>query len=457
MAKRPFYQSAFKFCVIGAVLLCLLAPVQAEDKSDFKIDLTKFTQETQKFSQDANKMEFVWWIPVDFWQESFKNDPTVSRTDADELIDAFDDYVMVAVVDGTMNDYGTVSYKSYSTVESKLYILDKSQKKYSPLSSSKVNAKTNEMLGAFKPIMANMLGNMGQNMHIFLFPKKDANGAVIDDPKGEGSFSVVLGTTTYKWKLPLISLYPVMPCEKCKEDCSGAWTYCPWCGAILPEYSNTNDLKENTDKPIGSGSGFFITKSGHIITAAHVVKDATSYEIHSQSDIYSAKRIYIDDILDIAVLKAIDAQIPQPLLLSDSSEIKTGDTVFTLGFPQVELQGTEPKYTEGSISSISGIANDRKYFQISVPVQPGNSGGPLLDSGGGVVGLITSRLDDINTLTISGLLPQNVNYALKSSFIFPLLGPLSEIELEKSSKLEKSEAIERAKNAVVLIVCYDRE
>ncbi len=234
MSKRPLYQSAFLFvCVLVLALLCLLTPLQAEEKSDFKIDLAKFTQETQKFSQDASAMQFVWWIPLNFWEESFKSDPTVSKADADEMIDAFNDYVMVAVVDGTMGDYGNITYRSYSTIESNLSIMDKNGKKYTPLSSDKINAKTTEMLSAFKPIMANMLGNMGQNLHIFMFPKKDAEGAVIDDPKSEGSFAVVLGSDTYKWKLPLISLYPVMPCEKCKEECSGAWHYCPWCGTKI--------------------------------------------------------------------------------------------------------------------------------------------------------------------------------------------------------------------------------
>ena len=182
-------------------------------------------------------MNMVWWIPVSYWEETFKRDPSMSRKDAQEFIDVIDDYVMIAVVDGTINDYGTPSYKSYSTVKKNLHILDKNRKRYFPLSTDKISSEANELLSAFKPFMANMLGNLGQNLHIFLFPNKDMSGVIIDDPKADGSFAVSLGSTVYEWKLPLISLYPVLPCEICKEEFSAAWNYCPWCGSKFENYT----------------------------------------------------------------------------------------------------------------------------------------------------------------------------------------------------------------------------
>ena len=140
-----------------------------------------------------------------------------------------------------------------------------------------------------------------------------------------------------------------------------------------------------------------------------------------------------------------------------SGPVRTGDAVFTLGFPQVQLQGAEAKFTDGSISSLSGIAGDPKFFQISVPVQPGNSGGPLLDASGNVVGIVVSRLDAIGTLLATGSLPQNVNYALKSSFVLPLLESLPGVSerLQKPVKLDRPAAIEKTKNAVGLVVCVE--
>jgi hypothetical protein len=234
MTKRNISKRVLFTVIISIILSGIaLTPLQAANSSDFKIDLAKFTQETQKIAQDADKMELIWWIPTNFWEESFKNDPSISRNEAKEIIDTFSEYVVVAVVDGTIDDYGNISYRSYSRIINSLHILDKNKKKYEPLPSHKISSEANELLAAFKPIMANMLGNMGQNLHIFLFPKRDARGIIIDNPKAEGSFSVVLGAKEYKWKLPLISLYPVMPCEKCHEHCSVAWNFCPWCGMKL--------------------------------------------------------------------------------------------------------------------------------------------------------------------------------------------------------------------------------
>ncbi|MBC8391551.1 MAG: SEL1-like repeat protein [Deltaproteobacteria bacterium] len=221
--------------------------------------------------------------------------------------------------------------------------------------------------------------------------------------------------------------------------------------------NGTASADESNSSVTAFGTGFFISKDGLFLTAGHVVKDAESVRIFWKSKDYPAEKVFIDETLDVAVLKVSGIQSPQALSLSSSSRVKTGESVFTLGFPQVQLQGVEAKYTDGAISSLSGIANDPKHFQISVPVQPGNSGGPLMDSSGNVVGLITSRLDEIATLEATGSLPQNVNYALKSSFILPLLESLPGVadQLEKPSKLDKAEAIEKAKNAVGLVVCID--
>src|SRR5439155_17880452 len=103
------------------------------------------------------------------------------------------------------------------------------------------------------------------------------------------------------------------------------------------------------------------------------------------------------------------------------------------GFPNTNRQGTEPRLTKGEISSMSGIQDDPRHFQISTPVQPGNSGGPLVDLSGNVVGMVTSRLADAATLQASGSLPQNVNYALKSSCIVAFLETLA----EPSAKLKE--------------------
>jgi S1-C subfamily serine protease len=180
-------------------------------------------------------------------------------------------------------------------------------------------------------------------------------------------------------------------------------------------------------------------------------------EVIWQDRMYSAKVIFKDESTDAAILK-IKGSGFACLPLVSSATVKTGDPVFTVGFPQVSIQGAEAKFTEGSISSLSGMGNSPRFFQISVPIQPGNSGGPLVNDKGEVIGLVLSRLDDIEALLATGTVPQGVNYALKSSFVVPLVDSIPDLaqQLAESSRAkDRSGAIDRAKEAVLLIVGFN--
>src|SRR5437867_8577582 len=107
--------------------------------------------------------------------------------------------------------------------------------------------------------------------------------------------------------------------------------------------------------------------------------------------------------------------------------VKPGDTVATAGFPNIGLQGFAPKLARGEISSLSGAEDDARHFQISVPVQPDNSGGALVDERGNVVGLVSAKLSAQAAVAISGALPENVNYAVKSSFLLSFLESLPRV------------------------------
>ena len=112
----------------------------------------------------------------------------------------------------------------------------------------------------------------------------------------------------------------------------------------------------------------------------------------------------------------------------------------------------------GEINSLSGLQDDPRHWQISVPVQPGNSGGPLFDEAGNVIGMVLSKLDAITVARFTGDLPQNVNYAVKSIYALPLLEPygvklISESSASTPAKNLES-VIEKVQGAVVLILVY---
>lgn len=126
-----------------------------------------------------------------------------------------------------------------------------------------------------------------------------------------------------------------------------------------------------------------------------------------------------DQTNDVALLR-VGGQLPPGLPLA-TAEAPIGAEVFTLGYPHTEIMGSNAKLTTGIVNSTTGMQDDPRTYQISVPVQSGNSGGPLLNRNGEVVGLVTAKLSAAQVYNWTGDLPQNVNYAVKISFLQALL------------------------------------
>ncbi len=173
-------------------------------------------------------------------------------------------------------------------------------------------------------------------------------------------------------------------------------------------------------RPKGSGSGFFITTEGHFVTNQHVIAGSSSIIIYTGDKVLPARIIRVDKSSDLALLKVEGNSVPL-ILRPSGSGVRVGQRVATVGYPNPGLQGQEPKFTSGQINALSGAGDDAGLYQISVPVQPGNSGGPLLDDRGQVVGVIVAKLNIIAAVETSGALPENVNYAIKGSVLWAFL------------------------------------
>jgi TPR repeat protein len=232
--------------------------------------------------------------------------------------------------------------------------------------------------------------------------------------------------------------------------------------AFVPRKETSGSSSNNfisPENPTATGTGFFITDDGYLITNDHVVKDATKVRLVTSAGFISAKVVKVDAANDLALLKT--RGIPQgakALPVAASRGVRLGGTVATVGFPNIGLQGFAPKFARGEIASLSGAADDARYFQISVPVQPGNSGGALVDEHGNVVGVVSAKLNASAALAASGALPENVNYAVKSSFLLSFLESVPEV----SAKLKEPISVERkfddvvksAEKAAVLVLVY---
>lgn len=171
---------------------------------------------------------------------------------------------------------------------------------------------------------------------------------------------------------------------------------------------------------VTSGTGFFITSTGYIATNYHVIKNSSELEVRDiRGTTLPAKLIKSDPANDLAIIK-IEAKT-KPLAIARSSTVRKGDPVFTIGFPNISMQGLSAKVTEGTVSSLSGLRDEPGNFQVSVPVQPGNSGGPLINKEGHVVGVIVAKLSAEMALKSGSTIPEAVNYAVKSNYLLELI------------------------------------
>jgi len=220
--------------------------------------------------------------------------------------------------------------------------------------------------------------------------------------------------------------------------------------------SNTQPQNRQPSPPAPSpknimltGTGFTVTDDGFILTANHVVEDANAVSVRLANGLeLEAKVVKASRNIDLALLK-INSQTPDYLPITSSQpKVASGDRVFTFGFPVVSVLGSEPKFTDGAISSMSGPGGEITFLQITVPVQPGNSGGPLVSEQGDVVGIITASVAIVPFIKATGTLPQNVNWAVNATFAAPLV---PQAATKKQMPLKRKEIIERVRKSVVLI------
>lgn len=193
-----------------------------------------------------------------------------------------------------------------------------------------------------------------------------------------------------------------------------------------------------------------------LATEAQPVSQQVEMEIGFDKRKRAATIVGKDFINDLVVLKVSGESDYWLGISSDSGLVKRGTEVITVGYPRVLLQGFEPKVTSGIVSSLSGVVDDPRVFQITVPIQPGNSGEALVAHDGNVVGVVTAKLSRESVKGNSGAPPENVNYAIKSNYLLELLkshavnAQLSSKKTEKfSSLMDLTEVVEKSSGVVL--------
>ena len=158
---------------------------------------------------------------------------------------------------------------------------------------------------------------------------------------------------------------------------------------------------------VGTGSGFFVSLEGHLVTNEHVVRDCREIRVAADQ---LAQVVAVDRQADLALLKA--APVAKVAILRGETQALQGEDVITYGFPLRGVLSSSGQLGAGMITALSGLRDNPLQLQIDVPVQPGNSGGPLIDSRGEVIGVVVSKLNALRVAQVTGDIPQNVNFAV---------------------------------------------
>jgi S1-C subfamily serine protease len=167
---------------------------------------------------------------------------------------------------------------------------------------------------------------------------------------------------------------------------------------------------------VATGSGVVIGANGEVLTNAHVVKECRSIKLtFANGTPQPAELIARDEQNDVAVVQTKRKHNPAAVAaFREGPPLRPGDAIIALGYPLTGVLATGANLTVGNVSALAGIGDDSRFIQMSAPVQPGNSGGPLVDTSGHVVGIVTAKLDALRVARAIGDVPQNVNFALKA-------------------------------------------
>jgi S1-C subfamily serine protease len=167
---------------------------------------------------------------------------------------------------------------------------------------------------------------------------------------------------------------------------------------------------------VKAGTGFVVSANGHIVTNNHVI-DGCVGDIKGNltGEAAVVLRIVSNDANnDLALLQAPSTTTFKDFVHIRDRSIRSGDSVVAIGFPYVGMLTSDFTVTTGIVSSLSGLRNDTRFLQISAPVQPGNSGGPLFDTAGQIVGVVTGKVDALRVVASTGTIPENINFAIKT-------------------------------------------
>jgi hypothetical protein len=205
-----------------------------------------------------------------------------------------------------------------------------------------------------------------------------------------------------------------------------------------------------------NGTGFYVSKAGHIVTNDHVTRGCASLRVHAVGEPSLAVRLLAtSQPQDLSLLKTEGAASSVATIRS-GSPLRLGDAVVVFGFPLTGLVASSGNLTTGNVTALAGIGDATDVLQISAPVQPGNSGGPLMDLSANIIGVVEAKLDAAKVASKIGDIPQNINFAIKASVLTSFLDAhgVRYETAQSAQSLSVADVGDKARAFTVFVECY---
>ncbi|QQX77315.1 MULTISPECIES: hypothetical protein [Aequorivita] len=213
-----------------AILICLQSFSQEKDKKNVSLDA--LLSDTQFSSDNPEMLEFVWWLPREFWEVSYAQDPTSSEEEFKELNNIFGDYELFGVIRGNIGHFGGITYHTEEAILKELTVHYKGEN-LMVVPEDEISADFMNFFMIIQPMIGNMLGQMGNNIHFVLYKSIRGNEVLPVDPLGNGELTIKLGDFERTVDLPLNSLLLEKKCNEDGKLYSGKYIFCPIHGKKL--------------------------------------------------------------------------------------------------------------------------------------------------------------------------------------------------------------------------------
>jgi hypothetical protein len=192
-------------------------------------------RDTQKQGNRAGRFTLVWWIPPEFWRAAMAANGSMPLDKVEEIVSLIRDVNLFSVVDGKFTPLGTMDFVSAEELQKNISLTDTQNRPVPLIPEAKQTVATKNLVAVLKPLLANMLGELGKNMSFLIFEGKNKDGSRLIDPLKQGTFTVKLNGDEFRWRLPLGSLLADKKCPKCNETFPGNYSFCPFDATPLAE------------------------------------------------------------------------------------------------------------------------------------------------------------------------------------------------------------------------------